>query len=767
MGSTSLAQAPELLFREFMVYNSGQSSEDISLESEAQTQKKNRNQVVSGIFSDAGAMMCSLLGKEEYVGLILFFLKIVQFCMSYGKDSRTPYFVVYITRRCNVLKVIFFQVLESKTFQEQLKAGWFDLSEVGLATEDLSPKNIKENIQPLLRAHFITDSNLLAMDSALAKYYAQNGSLPTILIADELLLHGRAMNKLLLSMEEHLKAAFSDLELDKLDGWKKTIWKEDICSAFRAQVQIKVYAQKSGGLLLYKRYAQDGKFFSGKCMENEWRIFSLRIARIVSASAVNNIGFSWGFSLPVSYTGNIFEYNLQVPTSSGKMHMHYCPVVTHMQHITLRNHIVLFVLDNKVKAVWSLRMKKSLSCYQGERQLLIVPYLMISNPSRENVKNVFFQLKKAILEKKADFQIDDYQALENFFGAFSISDSSSCFHFDRICDIVNLILNCLLLKSYLCLDDEAVSRLVNSVEWDHLCGNYSRFDPIEGKITDIKPALRALWKCKLNCPEHYIAALLEDADGLNIEEWSFRHPAEEETLADSKMEQVVLDVIHDMGLDAEQNAYKRSISMIPSTEALLASWGSYQGFFEVLETCRDRLGTGESLYSCIAELIHAMDLGIVGMNIHTRDLKEEDDTSFVYTMVKAGEQALFIKPLRYRNFIPLLSEIEQEYRPDQVMICHEVAKFIRKNKDAIWETEYALCKTFGNTAEKGMSALTDELIHFLKRLYASGQTVSFWNIPLSEQLDKEDAVPAREQEAQDLQIQNQYIHLYHRMYGYY
>ena len=36
-----------------------------------------------------------------------------------------------------------------------------------------------------------------------------------------------------------------------------------------------------------------------------------------------------------------------------------------------------------------------------------------------------------------------------------------------------------------------------------------------------------------------------------------------------------------------------------------------------------------------------------------------------------------------------------------------------------------------------------------------------------EQLDKEDAVPAREQEAQDLQIQNQYIHLYHRMYGYY
>ena len=69
--------------------------------------------------------------------------------------------------------------------------------------------------------------------------------------------------------------------------------------------------------------------------------------------------------------------------------------------------------------------------------------------------------------------------------------------------------------------------------------------------------------------------------------------------------------------------------------------------------------------------------------------------------------------------------------------------------------------------EQGISALTDELIHFLKRLYASGQTVSFWNIPLSEQLDKEDAVPAREQEAQDLQIQNQYIHLYHRMYGYY
>lgn len=761
-------------------HNSEQSSEDISLESNAQIQKRNRKQIIPGIlldlgkeelapgvFPDAGAMMYSLLGKEEYVGLVLFFLKIVQFCVSYEKNSKTPYFVVYITRRCNVLKVILFQVLESKTFQEQLKAGWFDLSEVGLIVEDLSPKNIKETVQPLLREHFITDSNLLSMDSALAKYYARNGSMPAILIADELLLHGRAMNKLLLSMEEHLKAAFSDLELDKFDGWRKSIWKEDICSAFRAQVQIRVYAQKSGGLLLYKRYAQDGKFFSGKCMENEWRSFSLHIARVVSAGTVNNIGFSWGFSLPVSHTENVFEYNLNVPTLSGKMRMHYCPVVTHMQHITLRNHIVLFVLDNEVKAVWSLRMKKSLSRYQGKQQWLIVPYLMISNPSRENIWNVFSRLKEAILKKNADFQIDDYIALKNFLDAFPDSSNSNCLHFDRICDIVNLILNCLLLKSYLCLNDEEVSLLVDSVEWDHLCGNYSRFDPIEGKITSIKPALRALWKCKLNYPEHYIESLLEDADGLNVEEWSLRQPTVEETLADSDMERVVLNVIHDMGLDAEQNAYKRSISMIPSTEALLASWGSYQGFFDVLETCRTHLGSGESLYSCIAELIHAMDLGIVGMNIHARDSKEEDDTSFVYTMVKAGEQSLFIKPLRYRNFIPLLSEIEQEYRPDQVMICHEVAKFIRKNKDAIWEKEYALCKTFGNTAEQGMSALTDELIHFLKRLYASGQTVSFWNIPLSEQLDKEGAVPAREQEAQDLQIQNLYIHLYHRMYGYY
>ena len=64
------------------------------------------------------------------------------------------------------------------------------------------------------------------------------------------------------------------------------------------------------------------------------------------------------------------------------------------------------------------------------------------------------------------------------------------FRYDRICGITNLLLNCIFIKKY--LGEKHLAGLVDSIEWDHLYSNFSRFDPRNGTLQDVTPALKLL-----------------------------------------------------------------------------------------------------------------------------------------------------------------------------------------------------------------------------------------------------------------------------------
>ena len=169
-----------------------------------------------------------------------------------------------------------------------------------------------------------------------------------------------------------------------------------------------------------------------------------------------------------------------------------------------------------------------------------------------------------------------------------------------------------------------------------------------------------------------------------------------------------------------------------------------------------QMGMGKpDIYKVVAEIIQAMDLGIIGMNTAL------DSPKSSYTLVKAGEQALFVKPIRYRNFIPLFSEIERKYSSDREAILREIRYFTENNSEYILEKDNSLfCGCSGN-AEKDAKKMTKELISFVKELYRSGQTISDWDISLSEQLDKEN-FSFMSQLMKDIDLQNKYVQLYHQ-----
>ena len=76
--------------------NGVRSPESASLEDDAQAQNK---KISSGIYKDAGEMMCDILGKEEYCEVMLFFFQFVKFCSERERrdqdaNKKSAYFVV-------------------------------------------------------------------------------------------------------------------------------------------------------------------------------------------------------------------------------------------------------------------------------------------------------------------------------------------------------------------------------------------------------------------------------------------------------------------------------------------------------------------------------------------------------------------------------------------------------------------------------------------------------------------------------------------------
>ena len=738
-------------------------------------------------YADAGDSLSRILGRDEYVAFVLYILTLVKYCLDQEKRAtllnlkeRSPYFVVFITRRCHVLKEIVFEALLSATLQEQLNAGWFDISSIGLTRNELTVENIKNQLFPLCRKHFITDFNFLSMDRAFAQYFYKTHELPDFIIADEILLHGRAMNKLLLSMEEQLMSAYSSLtKAASRDDDVDDITEENrfaIRTCFREHVRLDIYAQKQNRLLLFSRYAREGTLLGNKRNELQWRKLSLHFAQVVSVATVNNVGFSLSFVVKGSKKPDINKIHLEIPENEGLLKTQYQIIQTNMQGIPLTNHIVLFTLGNELKAIWSFRVKEILTNdnYKASCQMA-VPYLMTGTVQTAYVWKVFLQIRGKAFEdlKRRAIYSEDCKSLKILLNLGLGVDAklpenwdAERFHAEQIGRLTNVLLNYILLKKY--LDSETIAQLGNHIEYELLQSTYSSFEfddeSKEYRLRDVKGAFRLLWSLDFGNPAEYLNNLLLDSMGLDMRGFSLRCPTEEELNADSSLENDVLDVLYRLGVEAEGHAYERISSGYSFSEHSLANWGTTHSIMGVLDCYRKREIEEIPIFSYLAELIHAMDLGIIGMT--PKDIYEEEtakkSTPNIYTMVKAGEQALFIKPIRYRNFIPVLSEIEKKHYPDRIAIMQETHYFSLYCIDFVAAYDQETYKKLGRTGRIAAEYLSRQLTDFLRELYDSGQTVSSWMIPLSPLKNNECIAP----KVSDSQLQAAYLYQFHRMYGY-
>ncbi len=710
------------------------------------------------------AVACLLFGKKTYQAFVLFLLSIYARILQHeGTKGQRPLFVVFLTRRCHVLKDIFFPIFKSPLFRKQVEDGWFDLAGMGLTWKDLEP----ETIDRVYSTYFITDFAFLSMSRDFAKYYKKTGELPECIIADELLIHGRAMNKLLRDMENGLAEAFCALMehdfAEPASEPQRTQWKEEIRSAFLERVHLRVFAQKEGTILLFSRYAQGERLSSHRYSGSQWRSLSLRFARLVAAAAVNNVGFSWSFFPPVSKCPFLKERfnageSMWIPNvEDAPQPLQFYGLRTYLNRIPLQHEIYLHTTGNVLKAVFSIRIKKSMTLRDGTRRLLMVPYLMTGKVPCQNIWNLFRRLKRELAGEGKDPALRAFLDLRPDGLPPEEEKAAAVCSYDRLCGINNLILCSALVKEFW-PSFERDRAVLEEIDWRQIGSNYKRFDPESGEPQDQEKALRAIWEWKPEAPlQEYLEILLENAEGLALPEGVF-HPMEEQ--GEEQLERIVLNVVSQLGLKAESNAHQREASDVPFNEELLTSWGEQDSILDVIAQClgqyRAREQTEADLYRTVAEIVHAMDLGVVGMNTSLEAPEE------AYTMVKAGEQALFVKPMRYRRLIPLFCKLERKYAGDEGALLREIRSFAQTYAEVILKKEDGLLCSGAGDSEQEAEALAEELSSFVEELHASGQTVSDWDFSLSEQMDQED-FDFLEHLMEDLAVRDQYLQLYDQM----
>lgn len=686
-----------------------------------------------------------LMGKKEAENFMHFFLSLCFLCIQYLKENRA-FVLALITRRCHVLFEIFWRIVHENGFWKKVQSGYF-----GIDFKDLTP----EKLDDIYLNHFITDNALLVSADQLAKFYDQNKDLPELIIVDELLIHGRALNHFLLELENKLADAIQRQTQSAEEG-------EKIAAKVEEKLHLKIFAKNKSVLLLLFRYAKEGRLDCFREYDaDKWKTLSLHFARVVSVAPVNNVAYAWSFEVGENFQKRLSSF----PRGNGLL---FQRVETAIRGYKQTTDLLLYPSKENPKVLFTVRGKKSLSSFSDGKNGLYVPYIIYDQLQWEGVWNLHQRICEDLLAylKPEQGSVLSFFRGDDLFGEGGLTEEVARSYYRWCVQTNDLVLNALMMRTwmeqYCGLSPSEQEEMIESINRKQVGRNYHQLiaENSSLRVQNSEEVLRELWKFVESIPletdllSSYLDVLTKGAGSVLPNGWkSDRNHSEEENWK-NHLECAVQQAIYEIGLDAEKNAYDRYGSGLAFSERTLANWGDHYSLQDIIVKCiheytSDKAITDKEMDYLLALITQAMDLGQVGMEPLYGEMSYEADTEEnVYTQIKAGEQSLFVAPFRYRNYLPVLSLIEKRYQGNWDDQLIEIGRFVRRLKNA------------GKVSEEDYENLYYELKDFIKGLYLSGQTVSIWNdVQLSEQVDKE-SCEAWHQTLQDSNERAAYLKIY-------
>lgn len=592
----------------------------------------------------------------------------------YHEKQIVPSIVVAnITRRSNVLSAIFGAIMRYYAAMPKEKQPYF------FQTCDLTA----ERIAYLEHCYFITDTSLVTQSQEIANHYLCYNEMPEIIIFDELLLHGRALNNLLSQLEDRMFSLVQD-HGSQDHHWDVVQFQQQLLN----HIEILVYMQNDDELLLVSRYQQ---------RLSSWRVaplvqvreLSKRFSMLIEKANQNNVAYSWSLSIPYLSTQAQTLQTCQ-PGQNG-----FFPRLSVLQYNEVVDYICPYPNTSQPKAICAVRWRHScLDMEEKNNVLMLVPYIIFEKYSLERLLALHYRIAKDLenLDVKFFTALDSYIAKDSARYARWLSETNE------------LVLNSLMFHRF--LKTQGVNNLeLGQENLFFLARNYTT---LSLRSDEIYQQLILLWKwgeehCEEELFETYMDLLLADTDPIWIEGEAHLETRPIDIDLEDPTEQILVSAVENaiiyIANETERHAYDKYHSIIPLEDMALSNWGKYYSIRTILDKTVDYLGGTASVaqrISILALIIHEMDLGIIGMN----SLYESEHQQ-VYTVIRAGEQALSVEPIRYQTYIPVLLEILERCRQYQMDLYEEISHFFSKIPEVSTETVQQLYEFVVRTVQFG------------------------------------------------------------------
>ena len=502
------------------------------------------------------------IGSEDLNGLIKWYKQ--------GLNS-DAFYVVYVVRRSYILAGLLGRI-------------------IGESMRDRSEKL------------YLTDGSVLSCCEEIAAYYKENERFPKILLCDDILIHGRNLNRVIENIEARLIELLS-AEVDK----------QTVIDALSDAIQIRVYCfAETGHVLLKYRYMKDAKFIVKQSPE-KWRELSGKISSFITEVGAAN----------ATYINSeiIDQAEAEEIVKDGFDRFRFQCVEGYTKIKFLKN------TNNDVFAIYTIRLLKN----KINENYRVIPFLFMPNLDENETRFLFDKIKANGLAKghsESFFEKLDY--LNHVDGKRMFNEWISLI-------LSNTVLQEFNAKYHIKREKQRDDDL--KFDFEKLARNY-RFDKTDTHETFLR-----------NCIDKIpIFSDTKELESILLECGKKRpifHIGEEEINLKKQFDNLE-DYFYNCGVYEEQDAiiYNGSLDMQRGATHQMVK-NCFAVFRRLLDQKKEEIARDSVSYFLLM-----MDAGVLSLSSHpARDLKVVGYAQFA----KAGEQSMLIKPLRYMRIIPILS----------------------------------------------------------------------------------------------------------------
>lgn len=453
----------------------------------------------------------------------------------------------------------------------------------------------------------MTDSAFLQNCDSMAEHYRKHGRFPKVMLCDDMLIHGRNLNRILENIEDRL-CELLDTESPR-----------SVKSQLGVDLRINVYCYaKNPAMILKTRYLANARYHV-QYQPEDWHALSNNISSLISCSGLANASYI--------YSDMITSQECQRIMEAGEGFTE-----TELQGNVELSRVQLLEAGGKIKAIATLRVILN----ENMDRFRVVPFVFMPNMAAEETEALLSELERKGLRKgyKQDF-FDMLRELYRISGMRTFNEW------------ISLVLSMSVLrefkKEYSIDGGEAASEFGEEELWK-LYRNY-RMDG----YGNVREYLK-------QCVQTPILENTEELRELVVrvlpqERAIMKAPLKEKSVADAykwEIQMKLEDYFYDKGYQEEEEAVAYD-GLDESQFGLSRKTvrGCCFVLRELLENCSvDEVQYGMAYFQ---QLMDAGDLSLSSLTV--RDVIVVGYAQFA----KAGEQSLIIKPDRYLEYMPVLS----------------------------------------------------------------------------------------------------------------